>query len=82
MVCKIESVLANIHTHVVLSVCHSVISDSAAALMEAHQALLSMDFPGKEMEWVAIPFSRGSSQPRIDAASPALQAVSLPSDPL
>ena len=29
------------------------------------------------LEWVAIPFSRGSSQPR----SPALQADSLPSEP-
>ena len=30
------------------------------------------------LEWVAIPFSRGSSQPR-NKASPALQADSLPS---
>ena len=29
------------------------------------------------LEWVAIPFSKGSSQPR----SPALQADSLPSEP-
>ena len=31
------------------------------------------------LEWVAIPFSRGSSQPRD--GSPALQADSLPSKP-
>ena len=29
------------------------------------------------LEWVAFPFSRGSSQPR----SPALQADTLPADP-
>ena len=34
------------------------------------------DSPGKSMEWIAIPFSRGSSRPR----SPALQAGSLPSE--
>ena len=33
------------------------------------------------LEWVAIPFSRGSSQPRIWTWSPALQADSLPSEP-
>ena len=29
------------------------------------------------LEWVAFPFSRGSSQPRIEPRSPALQADSL-----
>ena len=29
-------------------------------------------------EWVAFPFSRGSSQPRIEPRSPASQADSLP----
>ena len=33
------------------------------------------------LEWVAIPFSRGSSQPRIKPRSPALQVDSLPSEP-
>ena len=34
------------------------------------------------LEWVAIPFSRGSSQPRDRTqVSPALQADSLPSEP-
>ena len=33
------------------------------------------------LEWVSIPFSRGSSQPRIIPRSPALQANSLPSEP-
>ena len=34
------------------------------------------------LEWVAIPFFRGSSQPRIESKSPALQADSLPSEQL
>ena len=33
------------------------------------------------LEWVAFPFSRGSSQPRIEARSPALWADSLPAEP-
>ena len=33
------------------------------------------------LEWVAIPSSRGSSQPRIGPRSPALQADTLPSEP-
>ena len=33
------------------------------------------------LEWVAIPFSRGSSNPGIEPGSPALQADSLLSEP-
>ena len=33
------------------------------------------------LEWVAFPFSRGSSQPRDWTRSPALQADSLPAEP-
>ena len=33
------------------------------------------------LEWVAIPFSRGSSQPRDGTQSPALQVDSLSSEP-
>ena len=33
------------------------------------------------LEWGAIPFSRGSSRPRIKPRSPALQADSLLSEP-
>ena len=32
------------------------------------------------LEWVACPFSRGSSQPGIKPGSPALQVVSLPAE--
>ena len=35
----------------------------------------------RTLEWVAIPFSRGSSQPRDQTRSPALQADSSPSEP-
>ena len=35
----------------------------------------------RTLQWVAIPFSRGSSWPRIESGSPALQADSLPSEP-
>ena len=34
-------------------------------------------FQARILEWVAISFSRGSSQPRIEPGSPALQADSL-----
>ena len=33
------------------------------------------------LEWVAISFSRGSSQPATEPQTPALQAISLPSEP-
>ena len=32
------------------------------------------------LEWVAVPFSRGSYQPRIEPRSPALQADSFPAE--
>ena len=35
----------------------------------------------RRLEWVAMPFFRGSSQPRIEPRSPALQADSLPAEP-
>ena len=33
------------------------------------------------LEWVAISFSRGSSQPGMEPTSPELQADALPSEP-
>ena len=33
------------------------------------------------LEWVAFPFSRGPSQPKIEPRSPTLQADSLPAEP-
>ena len=38
-------------------------------------------FQARILEKVAMPSSRGSSQPRGQSGSPALQADSLPSDP-
>ena len=38
-------------------------------------------FKARILEWVAISFSRGSSRPRIEPGSPALQADALPSEP-
>ena len=34
------------------------------------------------LEWVAVPFSRGSSHPEIEPRSPTLQVVSLLAEPL
>ena len=48
----------------------------------AHQAPLSVGIlQARLLEWVAISFSWGSSQPRIEPGSPALQADSLLSEP-
>ena len=38
-------------------------------------------FQQRVLEWVAIPFSRGSCQPGDQTWSPALRADSLPSEP-
>jgi len=37
-------------------------------------------FQARILEWVATPFSRGSSQPGIEPRSPTLQADSLPAE--
>ena len=47
----------------------------------ACQAPLSMEVQARILEWVAIPFSRGSSRPRVKPRSLALQADSLLSEP-
>ena len=39
-------------------------------------------FQARILEWAAISFSRGSSQPRDEPRSPALQTDALPSQPL
>ena len=59
---------------------YSILSDSFATPWTiAHQAPLSMGFPGKEriLEWVAISFSGDLPDPGIEPES-ALQAGSLP----
>ena len=37
-------------------------------------------FQARILEWVAIYFSRGSSQPRMEPGSPALEVDALPSE--
>ena len=44
--------------------------------------LCPWDSPGRNLEWVAIPFSRDLPDPGIETVSPELQADSLPSEPL
>ena len=47
-----------------------------------HQVSLSMGIPqARVLEWVAMPFSRGSSNPGIKPRSPTLQVDSLLSEP-
>ena len=53
---------------------HSVVSDSLWLMNYKLRGILQ----ARILEWVAFPFSRGSSQP---PRSPALQADSLPADP-
>ena len=51
-------------------------------LLNCRWILYQLSYEGspKILEWVAYPFSRGSSQPRNQIKSPALQADSLPSE--
>ena len=52
--------------HALLS--RSVMSNSATPWVVAHQAPLSMGIlQARKQEWAAMPFSRGSSQPRVRA---------------
>ena len=60
----------------------SVVSDSATAQTVARQAPLSMGIlQARILEWVAFPFSRGSSQARDQTQSLAFQADFLPAEP-
>ena len=56
---------------------HSVMSNSCNPMDCIVHAILQ----ARILEWVAFPFSRGSSQPGIKSRSPALQADSLPAEP-
>ena len=63
-----------IHTHVkVAQLCPTVCDPMDYTVHEILQARI--------LEWVAFPFSRGSSQPRDQTRFPALQADSLPAEP-
>ena len=65
------------------SVSCSVMSDSATPWTIACQAPLSMEFSRQEY-WSEMPFPSPGDlpDPRIELGSPALQADSLPSEPL
>ena len=58
---------------------HLVASDSATRELQPARLLCPWDFPGK---WVAMPCSRVSPDPGIEPVSPALQALSLLTEPL
>ena len=60
------------------SVSRSVMSASVTPWTVAHQAPLSIK--ARTREWIAIPFSRGSSRPRDGTPVPTFQADSLPSE--
>ena len=61
----------------------SVMSNSVTPWTVAHQAPLSMGIlQARILEWVAIPSSRGFSNSGIKPRPPALQAYSLPAEPL
>ena len=64
-------------------VSHSVVSDSATPWTAACQAPLSMGFSGQEY-WSGLPFPPPGDLPYrgIKPGSPALQADSLPTEPL
>ena len=61
---------------------HSVVSDSLQP-RDCCQPGSSVHgiLQARILEWVVVPFSRDSSQARIEPRSPALQADSLPSEP-
>ena len=54
--------------------------ESNWGLLHCRQILYQLNHQGSPriLEWVAYPFSRGSSRPRRQPGSPALQADSLP----
>ena len=60
------------------SVSHSVVSDS---LLDLPCSSVHGILQARLLEWVAISFFRGSSQPRDQSGSPELQANSFPSQP-
>ena len=55
---------------------HSIVSNS----LRPH-GLTRGIFQARILQWVAFPFSRGSSQPGIEHRSPTLQVDSLPAEP-
>ena len=64
-----------------LMLSHSVMPNSVTLWSVAHQAPLSVGIlQAGILAWVATPSSRGSSQPRDQARSPASQADAFPTE--
>ena len=64
------------------SVSHSVVSDSGAPGTATHQAPLSMgSSQARILEWIAIPFSRGSSRRRAQTHVSCLAGRSFTTEP-
>ena len=64
-----------------MHVSHSVMSNSATWTV-AHQALLPWNSPGKNVGVGCHSLLQGSSQPRYQTSSPALQVDYLPAEQL
>ena len=56
------------------------ITQSCPTLCDATDYTVHGILQARVLEWVAFPFSRGSSQPEIEPRSPALQEDSLPAE--
>ena len=57
------------------------IAHSRMALRDHMDYTVHRSIQGRILEWVAFPFSRGSSQPRDQTQVSSLQADSLPDEP-
>ena len=57
------------------------VARSCLTLCDTMDYIVHRVLQARIVEWVAFPFSRGSSQPRDWTRSPALQADSLPAEP-
>ena len=57
------------------------VAQSCRTLCETTDCTIHGILQARILEWVAFPFSRGSSQPRDRTQSPTLQADSLPAEP-
>ena len=57
------------------------VTQSCLTLCDAMNYIVHGILQARILEWVAIPFSRGSFQPRDGTWSPASQADSLPAEP-
>ena len=77
----IQALYTDIFIHTCMCVCvcvcvsHSVVSNSLRPYgLQLSRLLYPWDSPGKMLEWVAIPFSRGSSQPwdQIQGSNPGV----------